>query len=74
MNTKVANKMGTRKAQSVSYLGHRLDYRGFESNQEQSIFLFCKTLRLALGPIQSPTQWVLCPVSGINLLERNVKH
>jgi len=36
--------------------GYRLDRPGFQSQQAKR--LFCKTSRLALGPTQTPIQWV----------------
>jgi hypothetical protein len=39
-------------------LGYGLDDRGSESRQRLGIFLFTTTSRPALGPTQSPIQWV----------------
>jgi hypothetical protein len=39
-------------------LGYGLHDRGFESREGLGIFLFTTVSRLALGPIQSPIQWV----------------
>ena len=38
---------------------YRMDYLQFDSWQGQSIFLFFKTSRQAVGLIQSPLQWIL---------------
>jgi hypothetical protein len=39
-------------------MSYGLDDRGFESRQELGILLFTSAFGLALGPIQSPIQWV----------------
>jgi hypothetical protein len=46
---KLVNKMSTRKAQPVSRLDHRLDYRGFESHQEQAIFSLLQNAPIGYG-------------------------
>jgi hypothetical protein len=39
-------------------LRYGLEDRGFESRQELGIFLFTTASRTALGPTQTPIQWV----------------
>jgi hypothetical protein len=47
--------------------GLRAGRPGFDSRQDQEIFLFSTAIRLALGPTQSPIQWVPGAISlGIN--------
>jgi hypothetical protein len=44
-------------------LGYGLDDRGFESRQGLENFLFTMVSRTALGPTQSPIQWVPAALS-----------
>jgi hypothetical protein len=48
----------SRSAILLRGLGYGLDDRGFESRQEPGIFPFTTASRPALGPTQSPIQWV----------------
>jgi hypothetical protein len=48
---------------------------GFESRQEQEIFLYRTTFRPALGPTQPHIQWLLRTISpGVKLLGRETDH
>jgi hypothetical protein len=56
-------------------LGYELDNRGFESGQWLWMFLFTAASRPALGPIQSPIQWLPGALSlGIKWQERETDH
>jgi hypothetical protein len=44
-------------------MGWAIGVLGFESLQGLEIFLFTTTFRTALGPTQTPIQWVLGPLS-----------
>jgi hypothetical protein len=48
---------------------------GFDSEQGLEIFLFTTMSRMALGPIQSPIQWVPRALSlGVKRLGREADH
>jgi hypothetical protein len=52
-------------------LNYGLDDRGFESRQGLGIFFFTTAPRTALGPTQSPIQWVPGVISlGVKWLGR----
>jgi hypothetical protein len=56
-------------------LGYGLDDRGFESRQELGIFLLTTVSGPALGPTQSPNQWVPGALSlGVKQTGREADH
>jgi hypothetical protein len=56
-------------------LGYGLDDRGFEPRQGVSIFFFTTASRPALGPTQSPIQWVRgVPSLGVKRPECEADH
>jgi hypothetical protein len=56
-------------------LGYGLDDQGFESRQGLGIFLFTTVSRLALGPTQTPNQWLPGALSlGVKLPGREADH
>jgi hypothetical protein len=61
---------GVGKAQSVPRLGYGLDHPGADSRHGQEIFLFSKTSRPVLGPVQ----WVLGSFPGVRWSGSEVDH
>jgi hypothetical protein len=47
---------------------------GFNSWSRQEIFLLATASRLALGPTQSPIQWVLAVLSGVKQMGCEADH